>query len=225
MQERRLRLGETLDDYCPREKRLTNHVIVALVGDEVRTTRCSTCDTEHVYKQGKVPARRKKADPQAALYKTVLDNVTGRDAEGGALLQAGPEEDATPVVALPPRGRHTVAGRAVGRRGHPCHDVRRVHLGHHRSSMIPSAGRHATNRPRPPPSARWQGGGAGGGGYFTPYDALRSLNQTMVWMQTREKPAKSIPRRRLTCSSRRRSIPSAPSPVPMAFAARFAMMV
>ena len=35
MQERRLRLGEVLDDYCPREKRLTNHVIVALVGDEV----------------------------------------------------------------------------------------------------------------------------------------------------------------------------------------------
>jgi hypothetical protein len=39
MQERRLRLGDVLDDYCPREKRLSNHVIVALVGDEVRTTR------------------------------------------------------------------------------------------------------------------------------------------------------------------------------------------
>lgn len=41
MQERRLRLGDVLDDYCPREKRLTNHVIVALVGDEVRTDRKS----------------------------------------------------------------------------------------------------------------------------------------------------------------------------------------
>ena len=81
MQERRLRLGDVLDDYCPREKRLSNHVIVALVGDEVRTTRCATCDFEHVYKEGKVPARRKKADPQAALYKTVLENITGRDAE------------------------------------------------------------------------------------------------------------------------------------------------
>jgi len=83
MQERRLRLGDVLDDYCPREKRLSNHVIVALVGDEVRTTRCATCDFEHVYKEGKVPARRKKADPQAALYKTVLDNIAGRDAESG----------------------------------------------------------------------------------------------------------------------------------------------
>ncbi|BCS31596.1 hypothetical protein TBR22_A07980 [Luteitalea sp. TBR-22] len=102
MQERRLRLGETLDDYCPREKRLTNHVIVALVGDEVRTTRCSTCDTEHVYKQGKVPARRKKAEPQAALYKTVLDNITGRDGEAGVAPVPGPDAELAPI-APPPR--------------------------------------------------------------------------------------------------------------------------
>jgi hypothetical protein len=100
MQERRLRLGDVLDDYCPREKRLSNHVIVALVGDEVRTTRCATCDFEHVYKEGKVPARRKKADPQAVLYKTVLDNVTGRDAEAGVPVQASAEADmpAVPVA-------------------------------------------------------------------------------------------------------------------------------
>lgn len=98
MQERRLRLGDVLDDYCPREKRLTNHVIVALVDDEVRTTRCSTCDFEHVYKEGKVPARRKKADPQAALFKTVLENVTGRDAESGSALP--PPEPEMPAVAV-----------------------------------------------------------------------------------------------------------------------------
>jgi len=105
MQERRLRLGDVLDDYCPREKRLSNHVIVALVGDEVRTTRCGTCDFEHVYKGGKVPARRKKADPQAVLYKTVLDNITGRDSETGVPLHASVEGDppaTTPVAAAPP---------------------------------------------------------------------------------------------------------------------------
>ncbi|HTV01583.1 MAG TPA: hypothetical protein VMF13_13630 [Luteitalea sp.] len=100
MQERRLRLGDVLDDYCPREKRLTNHVIVALVGDEVRTTRCSTCDFEHVYKDGKVPARRKKAEPQAALYKTVLDNITG---ETTAPVAAAIEADAPPAVVPTPR--------------------------------------------------------------------------------------------------------------------------
>jgi hypothetical protein len=108
MQERRLRLGDVLDDYCPREKRLSNHVIVALVDDEVRTTRCATCDFEHVYKEGKVPARRKKVDPQATLYKTVLENITGRDAEGGAPLPPAVEADTpAPVAAVmqpaPPR--------------------------------------------------------------------------------------------------------------------------
>lgn len=105
MQERRLRLGDVLDDYCPREKRLSNHVIVALVDDEVRTTRCETCDVEHVYKGGKLPARRKKADPQAVLYKTVLENITGRDADTSAPLQESAEAEPplTPVAAsLPP---------------------------------------------------------------------------------------------------------------------------
>lgn len=105
MQERRLRLGDVLDDYCPREKRLTNHVIVALVGDEVRTTRCSTCDFEHVYKEGKLPARRRKAEPQAALYKTVLENITGRDAEADAPVPppvAVSEPVAAPVLPRPP---------------------------------------------------------------------------------------------------------------------------
>jgi len=62
MQQRRLRLGDILDDYCPRERRITNHVIVAMIEDDVRQTRCSTCDAEHEYKQGKAPTlRRKKA--------------------------------------------------------------------------------------------------------------------------------------------------------------------
>lgn len=105
MQERRLRLGDVLDDYCPREKRLTNHVIVALVGDEVRTTRCATCDFEHVYKGGKVPTRRRKAEPQAALYKTVLENITGRDTDTGEPLvpaAAAADPEVVPVMPPPP---------------------------------------------------------------------------------------------------------------------------
>jgi len=63
MTQRRLRLGDILDDYCPRERRVTNHAVVAIVGDEVKQTRCSTCDADHEYKGAKVPpARRKKLD-------------------------------------------------------------------------------------------------------------------------------------------------------------------
>ena len=62
MQQRRPRLGDVLDDYCPRERRVTNHVVVAMIEDEIRQTRCSTCDAEHEYKQARVPSpRRTKA--------------------------------------------------------------------------------------------------------------------------------------------------------------------
>jgi hypothetical protein len=76
MEQRPLRLGDIVDDYCPRERRITNHAIVALVGDSIRQTRCSTCDADHVYKQGKVPRRRKKDAPDA-LYEEVLTDLTG----------------------------------------------------------------------------------------------------------------------------------------------------
>jgi hypothetical protein len=59
MEQRRLRLGDILDDYCPRERRVTNHAIVAMVEEDVKQTRCTTCDAEHVYKGGKAPRRRK----------------------------------------------------------------------------------------------------------------------------------------------------------------------
>jgi hypothetical protein len=71
MEQRRLRLGDILDDYCPRERRLTNHAVVAMIEEDVKQTRCTTCDAEHAYKGGKVPKRRKKETP-AALYKEVL---------------------------------------------------------------------------------------------------------------------------------------------------------
>ncbi|HVZ24025.1 MAG TPA: hypothetical protein VG871_23285 [Vicinamibacterales bacterium] len=67
MQQRQLRLGDVLDDYCPRERRLTNHVVVAMIGDDVKQTRCTTCDAEHEYKQAKLPRLRRKTESPAAL--------------------------------------------------------------------------------------------------------------------------------------------------------------
>jgi len=71
MEQRRLRLGDILDDYCPRERRVTNHAVVAMVEEDVKQTRCTTCDAEHVYKGGREPRRRKKAET-GALYREVL---------------------------------------------------------------------------------------------------------------------------------------------------------
>ena len=75
MQQRQLRLGDILDDYCPRERRITNHAIVAIVGQEVRQTRCVTCEAEHEYKQARIPPQRKKKDVPGALYQDVLGGM------------------------------------------------------------------------------------------------------------------------------------------------------
>jgi hypothetical protein len=75
MQQRRLRLGDILDDYCARERRVTNHAIVAMIEDEVKQTRCMTCDTEHEFKQGRMPTLRRKKDAVSTAYKEVLAAV------------------------------------------------------------------------------------------------------------------------------------------------------
>lgn len=81
MQQRRLRLGDILDDYCPRERRITNHAVVAMIDDDVRQTRCTTCDAEHEYKQARVPASRRKktGEPAADLLPPVLSSPIAGD--------------------------------------------------------------------------------------------------------------------------------------------------
>ena len=74
MEQRRLRLGDILDDYCPRERRVTNHAVVAMIEEDVKQTRCTTCDSEHAYKGGREPRRRKK-EPTSALYREVLADM------------------------------------------------------------------------------------------------------------------------------------------------------
>jgi len=95
MEQRSLRLGDIVDDYCPRERRITNHVIVALVGDSIRQTRCSTCDAEHVYKEARVPRKKPKAEGEGAES----------DLAGGQLVAPrapAPVTDPRPVLAAAP---------------------------------------------------------------------------------------------------------------------------
>jgi len=88
MDQRRLRLGDILDDYCPRERRVTNHAVVAMIEEDVKQTRCLTCDAEHIYKGGKAP-RRKKSESTGALYKEVLAGITDESAPQAPTLHAG----------------------------------------------------------------------------------------------------------------------------------------
>src|SRR3954447_15105387 len=102
MEQRRLRLGDILDDYCPRERRVTNHAVVAMVEEDVKQTRCTTCDAEHVYKGGK-PPRKKKSDTPGKLYKQVLAGLTDDPATASAepdMNNDDPEQDHEPIEAI-----------------------------------------------------------------------------------------------------------------------------
>jgi hypothetical protein len=96
MQQRRLRLGDILDDYCPRERRITNHAVVAMIDEEVKQTRCTTCDADHEYKQARVPAPRRKKESSVARSESVEAGSEPRP----ALVNVEPAvEDETQVVA------------------------------------------------------------------------------------------------------------------------------
>jgi hypothetical protein len=96
MQQRRLRLGDILDDYCPRERRITNHAIVAMIDDEVKQTRCTTCDADHEYKQARVPPPRRRKDQLAPAAPTDMP-----DEQSETLDDTPFEEEDAPIAAAP----------------------------------------------------------------------------------------------------------------------------
>jgi len=116
MQQRQLRLGDILDDYCPRERRLSNHTVVAMVGDDVRLTRCTTCETEHPYKGGKAPRLRKKKSSVEEAYDEVLDSVK-QDTRPSGILVAPTEPDDADSGAAPLSGDEAPTAPAHGNNG------------------------------------------------------------------------------------------------------------
>ena len=104
MPQRELRLGDTVDDYCPRERRITDHAVVAMIEDRVRQTRCTTCEAEHVYKAAQVPAapRMKKTQlkpPQDASPPDTPSRVEDARATAGAVPASAPIPETGDVEA------------------------------------------------------------------------------------------------------------------------------
>jgi len=113
MQQCQLPLGVILDDYCLRERRVTNHVIVAMIGDDVKQVRCTTCDADHEFKHAKVPRQRRKSETPAALYAQLLATGPKRvtheaapvaDGPSAVAVSPAPEED-TPIEPSVPEAQ------------------------------------------------------------------------------------------------------------------------
>lgn len=99
MEQRPLRLGDIVDDYCPRERRITNHAIVVMSGDEISLTRCTACEAEHSYKHAKAPVKKKK-DANGALYDEVLAGVLKPKHAAVETHVAAPEVAAATAAAV-----------------------------------------------------------------------------------------------------------------------------
>ena len=74
MSEQEPRLGDLVDDHCPRCKLLLNHAVASMVSGQVAKVICQTCYTEHVFHHGK--GGKKKSIPRTTLFDQVLGKVS-----------------------------------------------------------------------------------------------------------------------------------------------------
>ena len=91
-----LRLGDEIDDYCPRCKLLLNHAVASMMGAEVVKVVCQTCHSEHPYKNAVVPPK-KKSGPRAALMDQVLAKAAPAAPDPITEEVAAPEAEEAPV--------------------------------------------------------------------------------------------------------------------------------
>jgi hypothetical protein len=73
MAEQALRLGDLIDDYCPRCKLLLNHAIASMMDGQAVKVICKTCYTEHAFRHGE--GGKKKAPAGMTLFEQVLSSA------------------------------------------------------------------------------------------------------------------------------------------------------
>ncbi len=96
------RLGDDIDDYCVRCKRVMNHSIVSVVDHQPAKVRCRTCHSDHDYRHEQAPPP--KMDPRKqALFNEVLKKVSPGD--------AGPELAEEAAAPDGPKAKSKARGR------------------------------------------------------------------------------------------------------------------
>lgn len=73
MADRSPRLGDVIDDYCPRCRLLLNHDVASIVDGAAAKVTCRTCFNTHDYRNAQIPARRKAARKEDK--KTLMEQV------------------------------------------------------------------------------------------------------------------------------------------------------
>jgi transcription elongation factor Elf1 len=100
MDHQEKRLGDLLEDYCPRCRHLLDHAVASMVGSQVAKVICQTCYTEHAFRHG--DAGKKKSDPRATLFDQVLAKVSPSGQEREQTESPASEKAAASRATSPP---------------------------------------------------------------------------------------------------------------------------
>ncbi len=95
----RSRLGDDIDDFCVKCKRVMNHLIVSLLNDEPAKVRCRTCHGDHDFRHEQAPPPKIDAR-KAALIQQALEKASAAAASGDSAAEPVPEvavAEATPA--------------------------------------------------------------------------------------------------------------------------------
>jgi hypothetical protein len=97
-----LRLGDEIDDYCIKCRRLTNHSIVSMVETKAAKVRCRTCYSDHDFRNEQAPPSKKELARQKELFNAVLAGMAPAEAAAADDIPAVPEASVEPEVAAAP---------------------------------------------------------------------------------------------------------------------------
>ena len=98
----RSRLGDDIDDFCVKCKRVMNHLVVSLMNDEPAKVRCRTCHGDHDFRHEQAPPPKIDAR-KAALIQQALEKAAAPESAESAMAAAAPEvAEAVPVPAAAP---------------------------------------------------------------------------------------------------------------------------
>ena len=105
------RLGDEIDDFCIKCKRLTNHAIVSLLNGQAAKVRCRTCYHDHDFRHGEPLPSKKELAKLKLLEQSLAEGggtpvVLAEGVNGDAAAVNGVEApaiaDAVPVVPVVP---------------------------------------------------------------------------------------------------------------------------
>jgi hypothetical protein len=90
---REVRLGDVIDDFCVKCKRIMNHSVVSILGQDPAKVRCRTCYSDHDYRHEQAPP---KVDTRkAALFNEVLSKLQPDGATAAAPAPEAPDKPKT----------------------------------------------------------------------------------------------------------------------------------